>query len=851
MTSRHKQIQTIVLVCATLLFQQLAYAQTPYQKKTAKLMTPWGEALQATDPIFPEYPRPQMVRENWLNLNGIWQFQPAENFDETLPSGNLAREILVPFPIESALSGIMEHHENIWYKRMFTIPSEWAGQKILLHFGAVDYRSEVFINGVSAGTHQGGYDPFSFDITEYLTGSGEQEIAVKVNDETDAKGYPRGKQTLYPGGIMYTSTTGIWQTVWLEAVPQSYIAEFRMVPDIDGAILKFYPTRTEGYIRGMKLRFKVFDNGVEIVDFEEQHSKLGGIDINIPQPLKLWSPDSPFLYDMKVYLVNGNEVLDSVSTYFGMRKISKEMVDGYPKMMLNNEFLFHMGPLDQGFWPDGIYTAPTDEALKFDVELMKDLGFNMVRKHIKVEPQRWYYWCDKLGLLVWQDMPSMNSYINTNLRPVPPQERTAFKNELEAMIKTHWNSPSIISWVVFNEYQGSHDEASLANYVKSLDNSRLVNINSGGDARYGVINTDIRDYHNYPPPVAPKPNQTNSQILVCGEYGGIGYYERGHIWQEGNPYETVNSYAELLSRYTRYAEMLVFFKSNRGLSGAVYTEITDVEMELNGFITYDRKVVKGNKSDFYAVNHRIIHDFEYFNDIVPTSEETKQTWKYTLEQPPVLSWYAKDFDDSAWDTGQGGFGTEKTPGAYIGTVWDTKNIWLRRKFNLPADALDNGELMLKVHHDEDVKVYINGVLALDLQGYTSDYAFYNISNRAKEVLVLGGENTLAVYCKQTTGGQYIDVGISVKLNQENDPGSGINEVLKKKLRLYPNPAKDVLYVEKHKDVETTGIYDVLGNLVKTTFREETMIDISDLAKGMYFLSTKNNGVHDAVSFIKQ
>jgi len=847
MIKKHKQIQTFILVCATLLLQQLAYSQTPYAKKTATLMSPWGEALQATDPVLPEYPRPQMVRENWLNLNGIWQFQPAASFSEPLPAGNLSLEILVPFPVESALSGIMEHHENVWYRRSFTVPANWSGQRILLHFGAVDYLCEVFINGTSVGTHQGGYDPFSFDITPYLT-TGSQDIAVRVNDVTDAKGYPRGKQTLYPGGIMYTSTTGIWQTVWLEMVPQSYIADIRMVPDIDNATLTVSSNVAGTYIRGLKIRCEIYDNGVKIASAEDR-SSVNGFPIDIPRPLKLWSPDSPFLYDMKIYLVNGTEVHDSISTYFGMRKISKEMVDGYPRMMLNNKFVFHMGPLDQGFWPDGVYTAPTDEALKFDIQLTKELGFNMIRKHIKVEPQRWYYWCDKLGILVWQDMPSMNSYIDTRLRPVPPQERPAYLTELEAMIKTHWNSPSIVSWVPFNEFQGSHDEANIANFVKNLDPSRLVNINSGGDSRYDNINTDIRDYHNYPPPVAPKPNSTNSQILVCGEYGGTGYYEEGHIWQEGNPYETVNSYAALLQRYAKYGDMLVYFKSNKGLSGAVYTEITDVEMELNGFITYDRKVIKGNKSDFYAVNQRIINDNEYFTEIVPTSEEQKQTWKYTLSQPPTLSWYGKSFDDSSWQSGNGGFGTEKTPGAIIGTVWNTSNIWLRRNFTMPANALDKGKLMLKVHHDEDCKIYINGVLALELSGYTGDYSFYDITAAAASALVLGGENTLAVHCRQTFGGQYIDVGVSV---MDNGTNTATKNVKKKTLRVYPNPAKNFLKIDsENHEIEITGIYNVLGTLVKSPGKFDGEVDVSDLTSGMYFIRIKSDDKNDTVAFIKE
>jgi hypothetical protein len=825
---------------------QNSIAVTPYQKKTAQLMTTWGEALQATDPVLPEYPRPQMVREKWLNLNGIWQFQPAESATETLPEGELSREILVPFPVESALSGIMEQHENVWYRRSFTVPADWAGQKVLLHFGAVDYSCEVFINGVSVGTHQGGYDPFSFDITAKLTDSGEQDIAVRVTDLTDAKGYPRGKQTLYPGGIMYTSTTGIWQTVWLEPVPQNYISTFRMVPNIDNAKLKFYPSVLGNY------RFKIYDNGTEIAVLEKNSvSQSYGVDLDIPQPLKLWSPDSPFLYDMKIFRINETGILDSVSTYFGMRKISKQAVDGYPRMMLNNKPVFQMGPLDQGFWPYGIYTAPTDEALRFDIEKTKELGFNMIRKHIKVEPQRWYYWCDKLGILVWQDMPSMNSYIDTSKRPVPDQERTSYSRELQAMIKTHWNSPAIVSWVTFNEYQGSHNESSIVNQVKTWDSSRLVNVNSGGDARYDTNNTDIRDYHAYPAPVCPPKNSANTQILACGEYGGIGYYEQGHIWSEGNPYETVNSHAKLLERYTQYAEMLIYYKSNRGLSAAVYTEITDVEMELNGLITYDRKVIKGNISDFYTVNQRIINENRFYTKILPTSEEQPQAWKYTIASPSG-SWYATAFNDTAWDTGNGGFGTEGTPGAIIGTTWETNNIWLRRTFTLPADALESDSLVLRLHHDEDCWVYINGVQALNLTGYTGNYAFYRISQAAQKALIPGGENILAVRCRQTSGGQYIDLGIYGMILSTTTAKPTVENGKETACRIYPNPAKNRLNIEREHDAtEIKGIYDITGRLVIEPNPYVNGVDISGLPEGMYLLRLESGNLHDVLTFIKE
>ena len=744
------KIKFLVMLLA--LTQTMLYAQ--WQPAGDKIKTSWGEKIKPAN-VLQEYPRPQMVRDKWQNLNGLWQFQPAASPTETLPTGSLSRKILVPFPVESALSGIMEHHENVWYRRSFTVPANWENERILLHFGAVDYACEVFIGDESIGKHEGGYNSFTFDITEKIKAGKTLTLTVRVNDLTDAKGYPRGKQTLYPGGIMYTSVTGIWQTVWLEAVPkQAHISHIRMVPDIDNATLKFY---AEGEALCEKnVRFKIYDNGTEIAGIEENF-RNDYYTLHIPQPLKLWSPNDPFLYDMKVYILDETEVIDSISTYFGMRKISKELIDGHWRLMLNNEFVFQMGPLDQGWWPDGLYTAPSDEALRFDIEKIKELGFNMIRKHIKVEPQRWYYWCDKLGMLVWQDMPSMNSYIDTNQRPVPPQEQEAFRHELEAMVKAHWNSPAIISWVIFNEHQGAHSMETLPAFVKDIDDSRLVNIGSGGpDNNVG----DIRDWHSYPAPCCPPPR--SEQALVCGEYGGIGYFEEGHIWGGGgNPYETVDSYEKLLEQYALYADMLIYFKTHHGLSAAVYTEITDVENELNGFLTYDRKVIKGDIKDYYAVNQKVINETaSFYATIIPTSEVTPQVWKYTVSQPET-NWMNPSFNDSAWANGEGGFGTVFTPGAIVKTEWNTGNIWLRRKFILPADALqESTTLVFRLHHDEDCRVYINGVEALHLKGYTSNYMFYSISAAARAALIPNGENTLAVHCLQTAGGQFIDVGIS-------------------------------------------------------------------------------------------
>ncbi len=390
-----------------------------WKKQEASLMTKWASDVTPKNAL-PDYPRMQMQRKEWKNLNGLWQFQPGTATDVVPKGKDLTREILVPYPMESALSGIMAHYDRSWYRRTFTVPKNWSGKKIILNFGAVDWESEVYINGKSLGVHKGGYDPFSYDVTPYINGTGPQELMVRVYDPTDAAGNPRGKQTLNQGGIMYTSTSGIWQTVWIEPVDATTsINNLKIEPDVDGGRLKL-TVNTLGLATGTTVTATIKD-GKSVVGTVNGNANTT-LYIKVPNA-KLWSPDKPFLYDIKVDLKNGRKTLDTVNSYFGMRKISMSVINGVNKILLNNKVTFLMGPLDQGFWPDGLYTAPTDAALKSDIEKEKALGFNMVRKHIKVEPSRWYYWADKLGIMVWQDMPSENSYMSN-----PPTLETGSMN---------------------------------------------------------------------------------------------------------------------------------------------------------------------------------------------------------------------------------------------------------------------------------------------------------------------------------------------------------------------------------------------------------------------------------------
>ena len=713
---------------------------------TAPLMTDWAQQVDPTNTL-PEYPRPQMVRTNWLNLNGIWQFQAGATNDPVPVNQTLSSEILVPFPMESAISGVKHYYPFSWYRRTFIVPAGWSGQKVLLHLDAVDWESEVFINGTSLGIHRGGYDAATYDVTSALLVIGAQELIVRVYDPTDNAGYARGKQTLSPGGIMYTSTSGIWQPVWLEPVPATSIASIKLVPDIDNARLNFSasvsgPTNS------------IIVNAVARIGTNVIGSIAGapGANLLLPVPSpNLWSPTNPFLYDLDVTLSNGVTKVDSITSYFGMRKVSLATNNNTVRILLNNQFVFQFGPLDQGFWPDGIYTAPTDLALKSDLETDKALGFNMLRKHIKVERDRWYYWADKLGLLVWQDMPSVNSYTGSP----QPIDAPQFESEMLRIVTNHWNHPAIIMWVTFNESQGQQNTAAYVAEVKALDPSRVVNQASGG-SYFGV--GDVLDVHSYPDPGYPT---STNQSLVCGEFGGVGLSISNHIWAAGGGYIPATSGDDLVRQFSTFSDELSDFIQNHGLSAAVYTQISDVETELNGLLTYDRKVLKPSLLKMRTAILAPLAQYSYAV-VLPTSQTTGQTWKYTTAAP-ASNWVATNFNDSAWGSGLGGFGTVGTPGSVVRTTWNTADIWLRRTFNpgaLTAQQISN--LVFNVIHDEDVEIYLNGVQVFSAAGYTGAYLHYPFSDTARAALWLNAGNTLAVHCHQTVGGQYVDVGMDLK-----------------------------------------------------------------------------------------
>ncbi|SHJ86497.1 Glycosyl hydrolases family 2 [Nocardiopsis flavescens] len=544
--------------------------------EAAPLETPWTAEV-SPDNALPEYPRPQMVREDWLNLNGTWEWEPA-SAGQAPPLGEaLDREVLVPYPVESALSGVQEKHERMWYRRSFEVPADWDGSRVLLNFGAVDWEATVWVNGAEVGVHTGGYDKFSFDITDHLAAGGN-EIVVGVYDPTDGGGQPVGKQRDEPSGIFYTSYSGIWQTVWLEPVSPAHVTRLDVTPDVPGEQVEVVVNAAGA--EGATARVDVRDG--DTVVGTASGPAGSAITVPVPDP-RLWSPDDPFLYDLDVSLERDGETVDEVEGYTGMRSITTGEVDGVLRPLLNGEYVFQVGTLDQGYWPDGISTAPTDEALRFDLQAHLDLGYNTVRKHVKVEPDRWYHWADVLGLIVWQDMPNM-------AHEPSAADREQFEAELHEMIDEHRSFPSITHWIPFNEGWGQYDGARITDEVKDADPSRLV---TGASGWHDTGNGDAVDSHIYVGPGNPVP-ASDTRISVLGEFGGYGLRTEGHEWSPGDGfgYEMLSDSGSLTTRYTGLMAGVQRLERTHGLSAAIYTEITDVENELNGMWTYDRRVLK-------------------------------------------------------------------------------------------------------------------------------------------------------------------------------------------------------------------------------------------------------------------
>ena len=598
-----------ILFSAIALAVSLAgYAQ--WKPAGDKIKTTWAEQIDPNN-VLPEYPRPIMERKEWKNLNGLWEY--AIRPTGTQQPADMDGQILVPFAVESSLSGVMKtlgKENELWYSREFTVPSSWKGKNILLHFGAVDWQADVWVNGVKMGQHRGGYTPFSFDITPVLA-KGKNQITVKVWDPSDEGYQPRGKQVKHPDGIWYTPVSGIWQTVWMEPVSANHITRLKTTPDIDKKILIVEAHTATGNPSAV-VSVVVSEGGKVVATGKAMQGQPVQLAI---ENARLWSPENPFLYDMKVTLTDNGKVIDEVNSYAAMRKYSiRQGADGITRLQLNNRNVFHFGPLDQGWWPDGLYTAPTDEALVYDIKKVKDFGYNMIRKHVKVEPARWYTHCDKLGVIVWQDMPNgdrgpewqSRQYFKGVEMVHSAESEANYRREWKEIIDLLYSNPCVEVWVPFNECWGQFKTPDIAAWTKAYDPSRLVNPASGGN-HYTC--GDILDLHNYPGHDLYLYDPMRATVL--GEYGGIGLVMKDHLWMPDRNwgYVKFNNPEEVTTEYIKYAEHLLQLIP-RGFSAGVYTQITDVEGEVNGLMTYDRKEIKVNEKKIREMNQKICNSLK-------------------------------------------------------------------------------------------------------------------------------------------------------------------------------------------------------------------------------------------------
>ena len=601
-----ENMKKAVLVCCA--FALTVCAQAQWKPAGDKIKTKWVEQINPQN-VLPEYPRPQLERTDWVNLNGEWEYaiKPKGEVEPNSFDGN----ILVPFAVESSLSGVQKEvgeNNELWYKRSFAVPANWKNKDVVLNFGAVDWKADVFVNDILIGSHQGGFTPFSFNITPYLTGKSNQKLVVRVWDPSDRGYQPRGKQTSNPEGIWYTPVTGIWQTVWLEPVATNHITSVKSIPNIDNGTMNV-TVGTSQPCNTAVVEVKLLDKGQVVASAKGVQGKELRLAVQNPT---LWDTSNPYLYDMKVSLTKDGKVVDDVKSYTAFRKISsKRDANGIMRMQLNNKNLFQYGPLDQGWWPDGLYTAPTDEALLYDIVKTKDWGFNMIRKHVKVEPARWYYHCDKEGILVWQDMPSGdmgNQWAPHTYNGGTDKERSSasianYYQEWKEIMDLCVSHPSVVVWVPFNEAWGQFDTEKVAEWTKNYDPSRLVNPASGGNHR---ACGDILDLHNYPGPSMflfdPQ------RVTVLGEYGGIGLPLENHLWwnKRNWGYVQFKNSDEVTAEYVKYANELKEMV-DRGFSAAVYTQTTDVEGEVNGLMTYDRKEIKINEAAVKKANQAVIN----------------------------------------------------------------------------------------------------------------------------------------------------------------------------------------------------------------------------------------------------
>ena len=707
-------IFTLVLLLQYSFIQAQNWAPVPGQ-----IMTSWANDVTPEN-VWKEYPRPQMVRTDWLNLNGLWDFEITDR-DTNKIAINYARKILVPFCVESALSGIKETitgKQQMMYRRYFTVPSNWNQKYLILHFEAVDYETKVWVDGKYVGMHNGGYDHFQFDITGFLSKEQKHEIKIVVWDPTNEGSQPIGKQSLpaIRNVTKYTATSGIWQTVWLEPINDVAIESIKIIPNIDNATISLQ-TKVVGATQGTRIKIQAFDQGKEIASSVAADDELVSLQLNQP---KLWSPTNPFLYDLKLSLVKDGKVVDEVSSYFGMRKISMGRdQEGYMRILLNNEIIYQLGPLDQGYWPDGILTPASDQALRYDIAYLKKIGANMDRMHMKVQPERWYYHCDQLGILVWQDMVSPTKFIDTKSN----LNSSDFELEHNITVDQLYNHPSIIQWVLFNESWGQYDTERLTAALKAKDPTRLV-INASGwhDKKVG----DIRDFHDYTiHPAIALVTKNDDRAMVLGEAGGFDLLIPGHLWTPDLKTETklktdwtldfkkgvVKSADELIEKYTILLDDLFQLKKY-GLNAVVYTQISDVEDEISGWMTYDRKVSKLPEATFAALHQQFFKPTITGKYILPLSMNTAQQWNYRFTAPS--NDWIKNTTIADFKLGEAPFGIESNNAHKVNTTWNTNSLFLNKEFTLTALP---SKLSLVACNTGITDVYINGAYVMQFNNF--------------------------------------------------------------------------------------------------------------------------------------
>ena len=749
------------IVFALILIPFLGMAQKAENVLEFSLPTPWAKDVNPEN-VWNEYPRPQMKRDNWKNLNGLWKYAILP-VSEQFPS-RFQGEILVPFAVESELSQVKKmvgKDNNLWYQTSFTVPEHSGSEKIHLNFGAVDWEATVFINGKKAGEHRGGFTPFSLDITPYLK-KDRQTLTVKVWDPTDAGTQPRGKQVADPRGIWYTPVTGIWQTVWLEKTAEDHITSVKNTPHIDDALL-----RSEIAISGLShdgvLKITAFSKGKEIATSSralKQGQEKAVFQLKIPDQI-LWSPENPHLYDLEIQLLKNGKVVDKVSSYFGMRKVGLgKDENGHTRILLNNRPLFQFGLLDQGWWPDGLYTAPSKEAMMYDVEMTEKWGFNMLRKHVKVEPAVFYYECDKMGMLVWQDMPNGNYFEDLRIQAWEEKdaERTAesarqFETELKEMMDHLHAFPSIVVWVPFNEGWGQYDTERVTEWVENYDPSRLIDSPSGWADR-GV--GDIIDVHLYPGPGMEFPEENRAAVI--GEFGGIGWAVDNHIWwnRKNWGYLTFKDQKEYKERFIALMRDLTGLKSS-GLSAAIYTQTTDVEGEVNGLMTYDRKISKLAPEETRPLIAPLYKKPGRLTTIIADSEHKPNTWKTAYNIDP--DWNGEPRKIKGWQEQKAPFSSYDNYFLPGGSTWKTREkLGLFKVFDL--DRIPE-EIILRYYLDKaGMKVYLNGQLVTSEKhegGRKRHYRNQLISNARK--YLKKGKNTIAIQVLPQNKDHAFDLGL--------------------------------------------------------------------------------------------